>query len=107
MSAKARRPPKHEDVPLLVKQYVVDSGRYLDTRHATERRKQLQITRPEVVYVLRHGRHEKRKDEFKEEHGAWTYAIRGKTVDGRNLRVCVSLDNGADMLIITAIDLDI
>lgn len=64
------------------------------------------ITRPEVLYILRHGHHEPRKDTFSSEHMAWSYAIRGRTLDGRNLRVCVSLD-ASRMLIITAIDLDV
>jgi phage terminase large subunit-like protein len=77
----------------------------LDTRHATERQEERSITRPELLKVLRTGFHEKKKDQFKEEYQAWNYAIRGKTVDERNLRVIVSFDlNG--MLIISAIDLD-
>ncbi len=83
----------------------LDEGRYLDTRHATERQEERSITRPELLKVLRTGFHEKKKDQFKEEYQAWNYAIRGKTVDERNLRVIVSFDlNG--MLIISAIDLD-
>ena len=102
---RRRRPPKHESVLALVREHL-DAGTYLDTRHALERRAERQITRPEALYVLRHGRHEKRKDDFKEEYGSWTYAIRGKTVDGRELRICVSFDDEVRMLIITAIDLD-
>jgi hypothetical protein len=59
----------------------------------------------EVLYVLRHGYHEERKDAFKGEHDAWTYAMRGKTIDERELRICVSFDPRG-MLIIATIDLD-
>lgn len=77
----------------------------MDTTHAFIRMTQRQVTLPEMLHVLRNGYHEKRKDEFKEQHNAWNYAIRGKTLDKRELRVCVSFDKSG-MLIITAIDLD-
>jgi hypothetical protein len=106
MTAKRRRrPPKRENVLAVVAEHL-DAGTYLDTRHALERRTERQITRPEVLHVLRRGRHEKRKDDFREEYGSWTYAIRGKTIDGRDLRICVSFDDEVGMIIITAISLD-
>ncbi len=40
------------------------TGRFLDTAHAAERQSQRRITRPEILYVLNHGWHEKRKDVF-------------------------------------------
>ncbi len=83
----------------------LDTGKYLDTRHATERQAERDITRPEILRVLRTGFHEKRKDQFKEEYQAWNYSVRGKTVDARNLRVIISFDPSG-MLIISAIDLD-
>jgi hypothetical protein len=55
---------------------------------------------------LRHGYHEQRKDICNEEFDAWNYAVRGRTIDRRNIRVAVSFDENG-MLIITAIDLDV
>jgi len=105
MPRNASRVQKHQDVLGLVRDSV-RRGRYLDTRHGLARMKERQVTLPELLYVLLHGRHEKRKDEFKADFNAWNYAIRGRTVDGRELRVCVSFDVEIQMLIITAIDLD-
>ena len=82
----------------------LDAGRFLDTVHTTQRQVERQITRPETLYVLRHGWHEKRKDVFDTRYHAWNYAIRGKTIDGRQLRVVVSFENN-DLLLITAIAL--
>ncbi len=82
----------------------IDEGRYLDTRHARERQIERQINRPEILYALKGGHHEKSKDRFDEAYDAWNYAVRGKTVDRRELRVIVSFDENG-MLIITAIDL--
>lgn len=76
----------------------------MDTRHAQERKEERLITRPEVLYVLKTGRHEKRKDQFDEFYRAWNYAVRGRTVDRKELRVIVSFDTNG-MLIITAIQL--
>lgn len=84
----------------------LDAGRFLDTRHAYERQSERAITRPEVLYVLRRGYHEKRKDKFEAHYQTWNYAVRGKTIDKRELRIIVSLDE-RNMLIITAIDLNL
>lgn len=86
----------------------LDVSGYRDMVHAQERQAERRITRAEYLHVLRTGYHEARKDEFKEEYGAWNYAIRGKTIDGRDLRVVVSFEDGASksgetLLIITVI----
>ena len=82
----------------------VESGRYFDTRHATDRQAERSISRSELLYVLKNGRHEKSKDQYQERYRAWNYAIRGKTIDKKDVRVVVSFDEN-NMLIITAIDL--
>ncbi len=83
----------------------VDKGRYYDTSHSTLRKRQRCISLPEILYVLRHGHHEKKKDEYKPEHNDWTYAIRGKTVDEKDIRIAVAFDLDG-MLIITVIEID-
>ena len=79
-------------------------GRFFDTRHAEERQTQRGIIRPEIIYVLCNGYHEKIKDKFDKIYSAWNYAIRGKTIDKKELRIIVSFDEN-NLLIITAIDL--
>ncbi|HEX4838918.1 MAG TPA: DUF4258 domain-containing protein [Rhabdochlamydiaceae bacterium] len=78
-------------------------GRYYDTRHAMQRKAQRDVALTDVLYVLRKGYHEKKKDEFKPEHNSWNYAIRGKTIDGRDIRIVIAFDEN-DMLIITVIE---
>ena len=82
----------------------IERHTYLDTRHATQRKKERGITLPEILFVLKTGFHEKKKDEFKQEWDAWNYAICGKTRDGRKLRIVVAFQDGR-MLIVTAIAL--
>ena len=82
------------------------AGRFRDTRHATERKQERDITILEIHQVVDSGYHEKSKDEFKVEWQAWNYAIRGRTIDRRELRVAVSFDEEGFLLIITAIDMD-
>ena len=82
----------------------VKEGRYLDTRHATQRQTERNVTRPEYLHALWNGYHEKQKDTFADAYNAWNYSVRGKTIDARALRVVVSFDEN-NMLIITAIDL--
>lgn len=83
----------------------MEADRYRDTTHAAERQEKRAITVMDVSYVIRHGFHEKAKDVYREEYKAWSYAIRGKTVDGRRLRLVIAFDE-VMMLLITAIDLD-
>lgn len=82
----------------------IEDGRYLDTRHATQRQTERKVTRPEYLHALLNGYHEKRKDKFEIAYSSWNYAVRGKTIDARELRIVVSFDEN-NMLIITAIDL--
>jgi len=64
-----------------------------------------EIIKPEVEYVLQNGFHEAKIDQFSNEFAEWDYAIRGKTVDGRSLRIVVAVVR-PNVLIVTAIDLD-
>jgi len=59
--------PKIENLLELIKTCIEES-RYLDTSHADKRQKERKITRPEMLYVLRNGRHEKAKDKFDENY---------------------------------------
>lgn len=83
----------------------IATGRYLDTQHVVKRQAERIISRTEVLYVLKHGMHEAIKDTFDEYYDTWNYAIRGKTIDDRLLRIIVSFDDN-NLLIITAIDLE-
>src|SRR5436190_20741437 len=101
-----RRPKKHNNVLILVRA-AFGSGKYRDTRHAVERKQERHISILEVRQVVERGYHEPAKDEFKAEWQAWNYAIRGKTMDGRELRIAVSFDEEGHLLIITSISLGI
>lgn len=83
----------------------LQQGRYLDTRHAFERQLERQISRMEIVQVLKRGYHEKSKDTFDKAYNSWDYAVRGKTLDGRELRIIIVIEY--NILIITAIDLNL
>lgn len=82
----------------------VQSGRYLDTYHSQARQFERGVARYEITDVLVHGFHEKAKDTFDDNYQAWNYAIRGKTVDKKELRVIVSFVTDS-MLIISVINI--
>ncbi|MFN8672350.1 MAG: DUF4258 domain-containing protein [Candidatus Sericytochromatia bacterium] len=102
---KLKRPEKEPNLLLKIKE-AINSGNYRDVTHALERSIERAITRAEYLYVLKNGRHEKKKDEFKEEYNNWNYAIRGKTLDEKELRVIVSFEENG-LLVITVIDLEL
>lgn len=82
----------------------VKKGRYRDTRHSFDRGIDRNIDLLDIVEVLEKGFHEKRKDQFREDFQSWNYAIRGKTFEGRDLRIVVYFD-GNLVMIATVIDL--
>jgi hypothetical protein len=77
---------------------------YRFTKHALERKNQRVVEIPDILFVLRNGRHEKAKDSWDAKFQEWNYAIFGKTIDGEALRIIVSFDESG-MLIITIIKL--
>jgi hypothetical protein len=99
---KSSRPKRAH--PVADVRRLVSGDAYIFSRHALERLQQRQVTVPEVRHVLLNGFHESRKDEWRDREGAWNYAIRGKTVDERELRVCVTFLPG-NLLVVTVIDL--
>ena len=83
--------------------------------HARIRGEERDIDLADVKYVLKNGRHEIVKTEFDEAFNNWKYAIRGKTLDGIDVRVIldgidvrviVAFDHNSIMHIITVINLD-
>jgi hypothetical protein len=62
------RPTKLAE-PLLVIGELVAKGRFDFVAHARERLQEREVTIPEVVYVLKRGFHERRKDQFREDFG--------------------------------------
>lgn len=98
-----KRPSKIADVLKKVRE-CIGNGRYYDTSHAALRKSQRQISLTHVLYVLRHGYHEKRKDQYKLEYCDWTYSIRGSSIDGKDIRIAIAFDED-DMLIITVIEI--
>lgn len=78
-------------------------GKWFLSQHAIMRMRERNVTAPELEYVLIHGFHNPKKDERAEKD--WKYAIEGKTIDLKKLRIIVLLEN--DMLIVTVIDLDL
>jgi hypothetical protein len=81
-----------------------NTGEFIILPHANLRRVERNISVVDIIFVLKNGDREPERDEFKEVHQSWNYAIRGQTVDSRTLRIAVAFDKN-EMLIITVIPL--
>jgi hypothetical protein len=109
---KKTHPAKDPEIESKV-QKLLEANLYHPTGHAKERLDLRQVTILEVRYILKKGAREKKKDAFHirddwgNEINRWSYAYKNKTLDGRRLRVCVSLDEtkSKPLLIVTVIDL--
>lgn len=62
------------------------------------------IIETELSYMLKHGYCETSKDQYDQARRNWKYAIRGSTMDGRDLRVIIAFHQ--HILIVTVIDKD-
>jgi hypothetical protein len=80
------------------------SGNLILLPHAIARGLERSVAVADVAYALINGWHEADKDEFRREHQAWNYAVRGSTIDRHQVRIVVSFDENR-MLVITVIRL--
>ncbi len=106
MKRKTSRPPKIDHLLDIVKK-CIELGRYISCLHLEQREEERGITRREVLHVLLNGFHEQKKDGFDEVYQKWHYAIRGKTLDARELRVFISFDEATKMIIITTYEIGV
>ncbi len=68
-----------------------------------ERLGQRSLELSDLMFVLLNGVHEEKMTQFDTKKQAWKYAIRGKTLEGVELRTVVSFDG--HMIVITVIRL--
>lgn len=95
-------PPKVLN-PVQVIRALLKDGRYGFALHAKQRLEERNVTVQELVQVIRRGVHDPEKDVFRIDFKDWNYAIVGQTVDGRKMRLAVSIK--ADrFLVVTVID---
>lgn len=99
MNSKQKRPAQIEKLFQKIGD-CIDSGRYRQSRHAIDQKIERNIDWPDVLYVLKHGYHEKPKTSFDEAFQAWKYAVRGRTLDEIDIRVIIAFDDD-EMMIIT------
>jgi len=104
MKQKKIRPPKVSNLLKFIRE-CIDSGRYRSCLHLEQREVERNITRREVLYVLKTGFHEQKEDDFDEVYNNWHYAVRGKSLDDRDLRIFVSFDEETMMIIITTFEI--
>ncbi len=106
---RSRRAAKHADV-LGLARACIEARRTRDSRHGFDRLKERAISIRDVEEVIATGWREPAKDSYKAEYSAWSYAICGRTLDTRNLRVVVAVERdefGELISLITGIDLSI
>jgi len=85
---------------------LIASGRYVISEHAKVRQDERGLNIFDVKNVIAYGWHEARKDQYILAYDDWNYAIRGKTIDGEEARICVAFDEKESMVIVTVIRLE-
>ena len=100
------RTQKIENVVALAKK-LIGLGAYAISQHAKLRQGERYFTIGDIKNVINTGYHEKKKDEYKVEYSEWNYAIRGKTLDDEEARICIAFIEGTQFIVITVIRLEI
>lgn len=80
--------------------FCVETGIYILKKHQKMREKERNITRSEVLYVLKRGQLNFDHSGFNSRFQKDTYAIFGRTVDGKELEVIVSFNEQESLEII-------
>lgn len=101
-----KRANKIENVATLAKN-LLQKGAYAISKHAELRQGERCLSIGDVKNIINTGYHEKKKDEYKDEYADWNYAIRGKTLDDEQARVCVAFIEELHLIVITVIRLEI
>jgi len=106
VAKRNKRPPKRANLLDVVRKKVA-TDELRDSRHTEdERRPERDISLEEVRQVLGLGYHEAARDRYEEGYGSWSYAIRGRTLDNRELRIVVAFDEDDYVVLVTTRDLD-
>ncbi|MBS0622350.1 MAG: DUF4258 domain-containing protein [Verrucomicrobia bacterium] len=104
------RVKKIESVVVLAKHLML-KGAYVISNHAKLRQGERCFTIGDIKSIIDTGYHEKRKDEYKdeykEEYADWNYAIRGKTLDNDQARICIAFAEEKHFVVITVIRLEV
>ncbi len=100
------RVKKIENVVVLAKNLML-RGAYVISNHAKLRQGERRFTIGDIRNIIDTGYHEKRKDEYKEEYADWNYAIRGKTLDNDQARICIAFAEEKHFVVITVIRLEV
>ncbi len=101
-----KRMQKIENVAALAKN-LMQKGAYVISKHAKLRKGERCLTIGDIKNIINTGYHEKKKDEFKGEYADWNYAIRGKTLDDEQARVCIAFIEESHFIVITVIRLEV
>src|SRR5271156_1226396 len=99
-----KRAKKIENVAALAKN-LMQKGAYAISNHAKLRQGERCFTIGDVKNIINTSCHEKKKDEYKVEYADWNYAIRGKTLDDDEARVCIAFVEESHCIVITVIRL--
>ena len=97
---------KIENVVVLAKNLML-KGAYVISNHAKLRQGERCFSIGDIRNIIDTGYHEKRKDEYKEEYADWNYAIRGKTLDNDQARICIAFAEEKHFVVITVIRLEV
>jgi Domain of unknown function (DUF4258) len=100
-----KRKKKLENIIALA-QDLMQKGAYVISEHAKLRQEERIFTIGDIKNIIKTGYHEKKKDEYKDEYADWNYAIKGKTLDEEQARICIAFIKKSCFIVVTVIRLE-
>lgn len=84
----------------------LESGHYIILPHARLRCKERRVLPRDIEFVLAKGHRIKSRDKFDTSYGSWSYVFEGKTIDERDLRVVIILDEKLKIVTVVILEDD-
>ncbi|APJ04107.1 DUF4258 domain-containing protein [Silvanigrella aquatica] len=86
--------PKHSESEILEKVKIsIETGSYIILPHARLRTKERKVLPKDIECALLNGKRTKKRDRQDALLKTWSYAFEGSTIDKRELRVIVTIDD--------------
>jgi hypothetical protein len=69
--------------------------------HSIQRLEERAIETTDIRDVILYGEREENEDRWQERRGHWTYALRNRNVDGRDIRIIFDIEAFPDVVVVT------
>ena len=82
----------------------LETGNYVLLPHARQRCKERKVLPRDIEFALKNGKRIKARDRFDDSYESWSYTFQGKTIDERDLRIVIIIDDKLKVVTVVVLD---